>query len=194
MTLGSVIYTSCISTVSRSEVTWRDHFDHIPRTSQLYNLIAIELLFTLTFYVLVTKANTIDLICTYFDSFVTCIIIRGRPYKDVRTKSWKINPSHFSEKCSHWLNTTPPCPCGHTKILKNPEIFEILQTHQNFKKSGEFYTKKFRRPHLKNPLSPCPKNVRTGLTPLAADVLYGQPLRSCCYRYISKKQKWVRAT
>jgi len=55
-----------------------------------------------------------------------------------------------------------PCSCGHLI---------------NFEKSDIFAPKKCGRPHLKNPLSLCSKNVRTRqpLT-LTADVFYGQSL------------------
>jgi len=75
--------------------------------------------------------------------------------KDIRIKSRKTDPLLA---CPNWLN--PLYPCGHNK---------------NFEKSDVFCTKMCRRPHLKNP--PFPKNVRTGQTPLSADVFYRQPLK-----------------
>jgi len=51
-----------------------------------------------------------------------------------------------------------PCLCKHTI---------------NFEKSYVFCTKKYGRPHLKNP--PCLQNVRTRQTPVSADVFYGRP-------------------
>jgi len=48
----------------------------------------------------------------------------------------------------------------------------------NFEKSEVFCSKKCGRPHLRNSLLPCPKNVRTKQIPLplTADVFHGQLL------------------
>jgi len=73
----------------------------------------------------------------------------GESIKDVRTKSRKIAPP-----CPHWLNPLPSCLCGHTINFENPKFF---------------CAKNCGRPHLKN-LS-CPKNVRTGQTPLDCERL-----------------------
>jgi len=56
----------------------------------------------------------------------------------------------LSEKYPLWLNPLSTFPCRHTI---------------NFEKFNVFFTNKCRRPHLRNPILPCPKNVRSGQTP-----------------------------
>jgi len=80
---------------------------------------------------------------------------KGPSMKDVRTKSRKTDtlPPCLQNVVTDDSRPPPsPCPCRHTI---------------NFEKSGVFYTKKCRRPHLQNPF--CLKNVRTGQIPLPPD-------------------------
>jgi len=84
----------------------------------------------------------------------------GPSIKDVRTKSRKTAPAPLSAKCLHWLN--PSCPCGHTITLEKSEVVS---------------TKNCGRSHLKN-LSPLVHKMSAldkPVSPLSADVFYGQP-------------------
>jgi len=64
------------------------------------------------------------------------------------------------------------------RTKNNPKYPNCLVRHK-IRKFRSFLHQKLQTSTLKNPLPPCPQNVRNGQTPLPplnADVLYGQPL------------------
>jgi len=93
-------------------------------------------------------------------------------------------PSGQTQGIAH-LKTPIPLIVGQEQTIKifKPFTHDTLIKHClapnyeytiNFEQSGIFCTKKCGRPHLKKPLSPCPKNVRTRQTPFPLEC--GRPL------------------
>jgi len=85
------------------------------------------------------------------------ILIYGRAYLFLR---W---PPPFSPQSPVVATPPPPPPLS-------------VQTHHKFRKIRCFLLQKVRTSASEEPLPlSCPKNVRTGQTPLTADVFYGRP-------------------
>jgi len=87
----------------------------------------------------------------------------------------------FGKNCE---KLTPPPPClknvrtDLTPFLLVRADTPLISINPYFDKSDSFCTKKFGRPHLKNP--PLSENVRTEQPPLIADVFYGRSQNQNC--------------
>jgi len=94
-----------------------------------------------------------------FKHFSSSSLLKGRPQTTSAQNREKLTPP-LVRKISALVQPPSPLVCADTINFEKPEVF---------------CTKKCGRPHLTNPLFPCP-HWTNPLSPLTADVFYGQSL------------------